>query len=152
MKTILLTTDLSPESKIAFATSLEFVKNYSAKLLLLAVIEDLSQAAMVYAMDFPVLPDPDIQKQLMQKVESELKEIKTTYFSSIPCETFAVEARGPVHAEIIRFAKQHQADLIVIATHGRTGISRILIGSVAEKVVREAHCPVLTIPAKASTP
>ncbi len=43
------------------------------------------------------------------------------------------------------YAKEHEIDLIVIATHGRTGLSHVLLGSVAERIVREAPCPVLTL-------
>ena len=49
------------------------------------------------------------------------------------------------HAAIVRYARVHDIDLIVLATHGRTGISHTLIGSVAEKVVQMAPCPVLTV-------
>ena len=52
---------------------------------------------------------------------------------------------GVPHVSIVRYAKNHNIDLIVLATHGRTGISHALIGSVAEKVVQMAPCPVLTI-------
>jgi hypothetical protein len=48
--------------------------------------------------------------------------------------------------EIVRYADEHEIDLIVLGTHGRTGVSRALIGSVAERVVRTASCPVLTVP------
>jgi nucleotide-binding universal stress UspA family protein len=49
--------------------------------------------------------------------------------------------------EIIRYARRHPIDLIVVGTHGRTGVSRVLLGSVAERVVRAARCPVLVVPA-----
>lgn len=54
-------------------------------------------------------------------------------------------ASGSAHVELIRIAKEKAVDLIVIGTHGRAGISQLLIGSVAEKVVRKASCPVLTV-------
>ncbi|RME00402.1 MAG: universal stress protein, partial [Deltaproteobacteria bacterium] len=50
--------------------------------------------------------------------------------------------------EIVRFSREISADLIVMGTHGRTGIAHILIGSVAEKVVRKAQCPVMTVKGK----
>jgi nucleotide-binding universal stress UspA family protein len=52
---------------------------------------------------------------------------------------------GPPHVLIVRYARDNEIDLIVLATHGRTGLSHVLIGSVAEKVVQMAPCPVLTI-------
>jgi nucleotide-binding universal stress UspA family protein len=54
-------------------------------------------------------------------------------------------AMGSTHPEIVRWADEHAVDLIVIGTHGRTGIAHALLGSTAEKVVRYAHCPVLTV-------
>jgi nucleotide-binding universal stress UspA family protein len=57
----------------------------------------------------------------------------------------AVLRTGVVHEEIVTLAKGEQADLVVIGTHGRGGISRVLLGSVADRVVRLAHCPVLTV-------
>ena len=56
---------------------------------------------------------------------------------------------GPADEKIIEAAKDKDADMIVMATHGRTGLSHALMGSVAEKVVRQAPCPVLTIRPKA---
>jgi nucleotide-binding universal stress UspA family protein len=53
---------------------------------------------------------------------------------------------GPVHAEVCRLAKRLKASLIVVGTHGRTGLGHVLIGSVAERVVRHAGRPVLTVP------
>jgi nucleotide-binding universal stress UspA family protein len=53
--------------------------------------------------------------------------------------------RGVPFVEIIRIAKERSADLIVIGTHGRTGIDHMLFGSTAEKVVRKSSCPVLTV-------
>lgn len=55
---------------------------------------------------------------------------------------------GVAHSEIVRFAKEGGFDLIVMGTHGRTGVAHALIGSVAERVVRKAHCPVLTVRSK----
>jgi universal stress protein A len=59
---------------------------------------------------------------------------------------------GRVAHQIIRYARQEGIGLIVLGTHGRTGVSRVLLGSVAESVVRLAHCPVLTVPAAAPEP
>ena len=146
MKKILVTTDLSSESSTAFKWAADLAQTFKCPIVLLAVIEDLSQAAVVYAMDFPVLPDPEVQKQVLTKVREELAQIRQQHFSTLQCEPIVREARGPVHTEILSTASEAGADLIVIATHGRTGLSRLLIGSVTERVVREAKCPVLTVP------
>jgi nucleotide-binding universal stress UspA family protein len=62
---------------------------------------------------------------------------------NIPCEHHVLV--GSPATEIVRFAKETQADLIVMSTHGRRGLSHLLMGSVAEAVVRRAHCPVMTM-------
>ena len=54
-------------------------------------------------------------------------------------------ATGPAYLAITELARRHDADLIVVATHGRTGVLHLLLGSVAERVVRTATCPVLTV-------
>lgn len=146
MKTIVVTTDLSDESKLAFAPARELAKALGAKLLLLAVVADPAQAAMIYSLDLPVYPDPEVQKQVLEKVNGDLTAMVKEHFAGIDCEPFAAEAKQPVHAEILSFARARSADMIVIATHGRTGLVHMLIGSVAERVVRESHCPVLTVP------
>lgn len=63
--------------------------------------------------------------------------------------TTAVEFGSPA-ARIVDYARRHQIDLIVVGTHGRTGVSRVLLGSVAERVIRTAPCPVLAVPLAAA--
>jgi len=146
MKKILLTTDLSEESKVAFAAAKEYAQAFNADIILLAIIEDPAQAAMIYALDFPVHPDSEIQMQMKQKVLQDLENIKNVHLSGLSVTPIILEANGPVHTEIINYAKNNSIDLIIMATHGRTGLSRILIGSITERVVREAPCQILTVP------
>ncbi|RMG42876.1 MAG: universal stress protein [Candidatus Dadabacteria bacterium] len=146
IKNILVTTDLSEESKVAFPVAVELATAMDCRVDLLAIIEDPAQAAMLYAMDFPVAPVPDIQEQLKQQVEKEIAALASQYFESVTCHTHVRAAAGPIHTEILDFANDRDVDLIIIATHGRTGISRLLIGSITERVLRHAVCPVLTVP------
>ena len=146
MKKILVTTDLSEESKVAFAEAKKLAKVFDADITVLAVIEDPSQAAMVYAMEFPILPNADIRKQFREKVEDELSRVVETEFASMRVKSVVREAQGPVHSEVTDFAEKQDMDLIVLATHGRTGIKHLVIGSVAERIARNASCPVLVVP------
>lgn len=148
MKKILVTTDLSEESKHAFPIALELAKALKSKVQLLAVIEDPAHAAFAYALDFPVYPDPDIHKQVLEKVKTDLKHLAKTHFGEVSHDYTVIEASAGVHTEIINFAATNQVDLIVMATHGRTGVTHLIIGSVAERVVREAKCPVLVVPCR----
>ena len=60
-------------------------------------------------------------------------------------ETQAILAQGAAAAELLRLAEENACDLIVLGSHGRTGLARLLMGSVAEQVLRGAHCPVLVV-------
>lgn len=146
MKTILVTTDFSEESKKAFPIAKELASLYNSKILLLSVMENPALATMAYAIDVPILPDPNIQKELESKLKLKLEEVKNTFFANCDCESKLIETNHTIDHEILSFAKNISADLIVVATHGRTGLARLLIGSIAEKIVRGAHCPVLSVP------
>lgn len=148
MKNILVTTDLSEKSELAFGTARQLATAFDSEIHLLAIIEDPAQAAMIYALDFPVLPNPDIQEQLKHKVQDDVNTLAEKAFKDLTYSTYVREAHGPVHNEIIGFARDNDIDLLIIATHGRSGFSRLLIGSVAEKVVRQCPCPVLTVPCR----
>jgi nucleotide-binding universal stress UspA family protein len=79
-----------------------------------------------------------------------LKEFKEETPPSVPVVT-SVESGNPA-TQIVRYAERCGADLIVLGTHGRTGVSRALLGSVAERVVRTASCPVLAVPLRTRRP
>lgn len=81
--------------------------------------------------------------------QSELQQIRPTD----PTVAFRHEVRrGDPAVEIVKFADENRVDMIVMTTHGRTGLSRLLMGSVAEHVVRKASCPVLTLKSSAAVP
>ncbi len=145
MKNILITTDLSEEAGAAYGIAHKLAKQFDATLHVLAIVEDPAQAAMIYALDFPVLPGPEIHDQLIEKVKIDLEKLTQKEFAGLRVENHTCAASGPVHAEIIDFVEKNAIDLVVIATHGHRGLSRILIGSVAERVVRECPCPVLSV-------
>lgn len=148
MSTIILTTDLSEESRAAFPVAKKYSKALGAQILLLAIIEDPAQAAMVYAMDFPVLPDTEVQNQLRDRINKDLQQIIETDFADTSVTFEVQEAGGSVDSEIVKAASDHNAELVIMATHGRTGIARLLIGSVTERVVRHSTCPVLIVPVR----
>lgn len=148
MKTLLVTTDLSEESRVAFPLARSLAKMSGASIELLAVVEDPTQAALMYALDFPVLPGKEVLDQLKEKVNHDLQQIAEKDFPGVKIHPTVIESVGAVHEAIINFAKEKAVDIVIIATHGRTGLSRLLIGSVAERVVRECPTPVLTVPAQ----
>ncbi len=145
-KLIVLTTDLSKESYAAFDIAKEYAIALNAEINVITIVEDPAQAAMIYAMEFPVFPGVEIQKQLVDKVGKELEALVQSKLAGIEATITVVEAKGPIHAEITNYANEFGAHLVIIATHGRSGIKSLLIGSVAERVARHAACPVLVVP------
>src|SRR5215468_1555336 len=79
----------------------------------------------------------------LEKSKQMLADAVQTHAAGVSCES--IVKRGNPYEEIIDLAKAQQADMIVMSTHGRTGPQRLVIGSVAEKVVRTAPCPVFTV-------
>ena len=140
LKKILVPTDLSDYSSHALAYAVELASAYGATLHLLHVV-DAQWAWPAGSADFPgQIGDHlyDLQKSAQEQLE-ELKE------SIEGIEVVESAVMGTPHVEIVRFAREEGVDLIVLATHGRTGIPHVLIGSVAEKMVQMAPCPVLTV-------
>jgi len=142
---IVAPTDFSDPSYQALQRAGELAERFSAELLLVHVVAPMPAMAPVAiptAFDLPMY-----QKGLRESAEKSLQEIIN---QRLPGElTVRPEVlMGQAADEIVRFAGEEDADLIVIATHGATGLEHILFGSVAEKVVRTAGCPVLTVPAE----
>jgi nucleotide-binding universal stress UspA family protein len=142
-KKILFCTDFSENSDHAFAYALNLTKTYNATLLILHVIVE---PVSYYWSSTPKAEDELIAKQ----TERVKQEINTRYLQKIEgfknYEIFARETdEGRAFYEIIQVAREESADLIVMGTHGRTGIDHLILGSTAEKVVRKSPCPVLTV-------
>jgi nucleotide-binding universal stress UspA family protein len=142
LKTVLVPTDFSDASESALRYGRAMAEAFSASLHVVHVMEDLlahAWAAEVYVSSMPQLRD-EIEKESRQRLETLLGEGDRSKFRA---ET-ALLAGNPF-LEIIRYAKAHDVDLIVMGTHGRGPIAHMLLGSVAEKVVRKSPCPVLTV-------
>jgi nucleotide-binding universal stress UspA family protein len=136
IRTILHATDFSEPSQNAFHLACSLARDHGASLVVLHVAP-----APIFAyggvMTAPPPPEPDRTELLAQLRQLRAPDPK------VPVEH--VLAEGDADAEILRVARETHSDLIVLGTHGRTGLGRLLMGSVAEKVVRKAPCPVLTV-------
>ena len=139
LKRILLPTDFSEPSLEATQYAVEFASRFGAELHLLNVIED----PVVYFPMFESYPLPS-KEEFEQYARTRLENwiLADDVEKCIPQQHWV---HGKPFVEILRFAKQNEIDLIVIGTHGRGMAAHLLLGSVAEKVVRKASCPVLTI-------
>jgi nucleotide-binding universal stress UspA family protein len=133
LRTILHPTDFSDRSTNALYMACALARDYSARLIVLHV----GERSMVYTDGYlPVTRDDIFEEDKHQLDQLEIPD------TSIQVERCFAE--GTPATEILRVAQELEADLIVMGTHGRTGLSRWLLGSVAEQVMRKAPCPVVT--------
>ena len=134
-KTILFPTDFSPASDAAFGYAVSLARDSNSRLLILHV-DNLQVAYTGADMYLPpsTVPSHEVEKQLRSVVPPD---------KCVACEHRLVI--GTPAEEIVQIAADEDVELIVMGTHGRTGITRLLMGSVAEAVVRKAPCPVLTL-------
>jgi nucleotide-binding universal stress UspA family protein len=143
LNTVLLPTDFSECANYALPFATAIARATGASIICLHVIEPVVAAVSYTGMSEP-MPIADISEQLEDSAGRELPKIA----EGEECAGLAVEelvVHGDAAAEIVRVANERRADLIVISSHGRTGLGRILFGSTAEAVVRHASCPVLVV-------
>ena len=143
---ILVTTDFSESGDRAIAHAFRMAADHGAEVLLAHVIEMVVAPNPLYAHYYPTeLLNPDIRQSAERDAEAALLELvpKDPALANVPHRT--VVAHGTPAEEIIRVAQDQQADLIVISTHGHTGLKHLFMGSVAERVIRHVHCAVLVV-------
>ncbi len=138
---VLVPIDFSDYSKSALKYAVSFVKHFNAKLILVYVVEPV-----IYPPDFSMgqIAIPSVDLDMDRRALDELNKLAEL---EIPADiqVLSVVKTGKPFIEIIETAGEQDADLIIIATHGHTGMEHILFGSTAEKVIRKAPCPVLTL-------
>ena len=139
LKKILCPIDHSDCSKEALKYAVSFAMKDEAKLYLLHIIDIRSFNDSLVSMSQQI-PDKETLEQLRMKL---LDCIPEDIRDDMDVEATVIQ--GIPFAEIISTAKEKEIDMIVIGSHGRTGISHMMLGSVSEKVVRKAPCPVLTV-------
>ena len=143
IRTILLPTDFSECGNYALHYASSLARTFKASIICVNVIEPIVPTVGYSGMTEP-LPIADITEQLEDSAERELPKLaECEECSGLDIEELVVH--GEAAAEIVRVAKEREVDLIVISSHGRTGLGRILFGSTAEAVVRHASCPVLVV-------
>jgi len=142
LKKVLVPTDFSEHGRHALTYGIELAGKFGAELHLVHILQDLVAMVPEPGMAFPM--PGDYLKDLRDASTRALAELAQ---SAVPEGVQVVhEVReGPPFLEVIRYAKENDIDLIVMGTHGRSGLTHALLGSVAEKVVRKAPCPVLTV-------
>ncbi len=142
IKSILAPTDFSEHSQQAVAFACGLAERLGSSLHLLHVLSEILPAGPDPLL-MPVMPASFYQENEDRAGET-LAKLLDPAWGKPTSVTNVVRWGSPVES-IVSYALDHKIELIVIATHGRTGLSHVLLGSVAERIVREAHCPVLTI-------
>jgi nucleotide-binding universal stress UspA family protein len=142
---VLVPIDFSPYAEQALDYAIALAPKLQARVTLLHVI----QPPLVAGADMGVWPSPAFIEELETAITSDMEG----YLARVTAAGLAGEivvVHGVPFQEILNTAKKRQVDLIIMGTHGRTGLSHVFLGSVAEKVLRLAPCPVLV--ARQSTP
>jgi nucleotide-binding universal stress UspA family protein len=134
--------DFSSASRPAFRKAVELAKSHRSQLLVVHVLSML-----------PVIPDGYMAPSVWDDLEQGQRATAQRQLRGLVAKAKAAGARasgvlidlGVTHEQIVRFARARHADLIVMGTHGRSGLTRALLGSVASRVLATAGCPVLTV-------
>jgi nucleotide-binding universal stress UspA family protein len=141
---ILVPTDFGAASSVALDYAIAIARRFGASLRLLHVVDDPCATAATWGSEIYIGCGPALRDSLIDEAATKLSALLAQ------AEACGVAARSEVRlgwpAEVIAEAADAEAiDLIVMGTRGRKGLSHALIGSVAEKTVRESHCPVLAV-------
>jgi len=143
IRSILVPTDFSECARHAVPAAAQFARLTGARVVCLHVVEPVVPA-VGWAPVAEALPLADVGERLEDSAARELPKVAAgAEFAGLDVED--VIAHGEAASEIVRVAGERRVDLIVISSHGRTGLGRILFGSTAEAVVRHAPCPVLVV-------
>jgi nucleotide-binding universal stress UspA family protein len=141
LKRVLVPTDFSGSARHALTYGMSFAREYKAELLLLHVVENLTVG---YASDLFPVPMAEVFDEISGFARTELGKLAAqAREKGIAVRELVVQ--GKPSAEIIRVAKEETADMIVLGTHGKGMLDKALFGSTAERVIRRAPCPVLTV-------
>jgi universal stress protein A len=142
-RSILVPTDFSECARHAVPAAAALARLTGARVLCLHVVEPVAQPMGWTPVAGP-MPAGELGERMEESAARDLPAFsKSEEFAGLEVEDLL--AHGEPAAEIVRAAEERRADLIVISSHGRAGLGRILFGSTAESVVRHARCPVLVV-------
>lgn len=143
LRNVLVATDFSEPAKVALRYGVEFAKRFDAQLHLLHVVDDI--AAHPYA----AIPIPVDLGQWQMDLEAGARAslsalLPETERAKVRARLEIIVSTSPAHA-VLSYARDANVDLIIVGTHGRHGMSKLLMGSVAQQISGGADCPVLTV-------
>jgi universal stress protein A len=143
LKTLLVAVDFSDTSADAVRYAQELARSFDAQLHLLHVVPDPLQQP--WAVEAPGLDFPGLADQWRTDAQERLRVLGASTGLD-PERTVLSVGTGVPHRVIVEYATEHAADLVVLGSHGHGPVVHFLLGSVAERVVRQAVCPVLIVP------
>jgi len=143
LKKILVATDFSEPSDAAMAYGRELARTFGASLTVLHIVDNILTRA--YGADGIVLADPELQREIETSAQRQVDAVLFDEDRKMLGAVGLVITSNSPSAAIVTYARDASIDLIVMGTHGRGAIAQLLMGSVAERVVRIAPCPVLTV-------
>jgi len=144
LKHILVATDFSESAAVALAYGRDLARTFNARLHVLHAVEDVM---LRYSPEVG-FASPDLQKNLEAAAKRDLEKLITEDDRQTLTVVPVIRTAVNIAAEIVDYAKANAIDLIITGTHGRGAVKHFLMGSVAERVVRTAQCPVLTVHAR----
>lgn len=136
LRRILAPTDFSEYSTEAMEYAIALAEKFDAELHLLHVLEMHAGSTPVFAGGLALTPRVQESREAAEKALLQIASDRQAVRATVV---------GPPFLEILRYARDNNIDLIVMGTHGRSGLAHVLVGSVAERVVRKSSCPVMTV-------
>jgi nucleotide-binding universal stress UspA family protein len=143
LKQILVPVDFSDNSKKALQYAIPFAEQFHAAITVLYVVEP---AVFPSDFGFGQMSFPDVEREMHDKARMELQNVVSEM--TTPVKILPVVLSGIPFVEVTTYADENDIGLIILATHGRTGVEHILFGSTAEKIIRKSPCPVLVVRAE----
>lgn len=148
-KKILLTHDGSPLSSLAIEHASDLAKTYASSVIVLQVVDSVTRMVAAINASAMAFETQEIYESIFktekENAEKNVQDIQSTLKKAGVKNVTTTILEGDARDKIVAVAKKEACDLIIMSTHGRSGIRRALLGSVAEDVVRHAPCPVLLI-------
>ena len=142
---ILYPTDFSQHSQVAIPLAVDLAKHYGAELHCLHVVDTEHEYFMQGGYIVPLRTEPIDSEQLRKVARRHMTESVNQNMSELGGSVRQVVVLGKPFEQIVRYAREEKIDLIVIGTHGHSALASMLLGSVAEKVIRKAPCAVLSV-------
>ncbi len=141
IKKILVPVDFSENSQKILRTAVDFAAKFKAEVVIVFVVQSFDDYSGFFVPHMPII---QLEEEMVKSATEKMKSFVAETLNGSVVHSTAILS-GDVVEEINRFAAKEKADLIVMGTHGYKGLDKILFGSVAEKIVKTAPCPVLTI-------